>query len=202
MRGITLLTLLIFNHATNNGGFFLPIQVTDRHEVGYIELTAIGQFGLLRKARPGIPAHLHTGIDFKRPTNNYDDEPIFPIAQGTVISKRDDGPYAQLIIEHEGDEPFWTVYEHIAGIEVALFEPVTPDQPIARFMNLQELDRYGWQFDHFHFEVLKAPPIQLKVDGVQNPERLFASHTLTCYTEADLAEKFYDPMVFLKERLK
>ena len=202
MRSITLLTFLIFSHATNNGGFFLPIQVTDRHEVGHIELTVIGQFGLLRKARPGIPAHLHTGIDFKRPTNNYDDEPIFPIAQGTVISKRDDGPYAQLIIEHEGDEPFWTVYEHIAGIEVALFEPVTPDQPIARFMNLQELDRYGWQFDHFHFEVLKAPPIQLKVDGVQNPERLFASHTLTCYTEADLAEKFYDPMVFLKERLK
>jgi len=78
----------------------LPVDYGDRKDISRVQLTEIGEFGLMRKARVGIPAHFHTGIDIKRPGNNYHDEPIFPIAPGRVISKRTDGPYAQLIIEH------------------------------------------------------------------------------------------------------
>jgi murein DD-endopeptidase MepM/ murein hydrolase activator NlpD len=179
----------------------LPIR-TSGHSVNEIHLTAIGQFGLMRKPRPTVPAHFHTGIDIERPGKNYTDEPIFPITGGTVISKRDDGAYAQLIIEHEvNNTKFWTVYEHIAGIKVKAGQRVAPTESIARFMNKAELDKYGWQFDHFHFEVLKIAPVKLKHDPAK-PERNFASHSLTCFTKQDLDRCFYHPLEFLKSKFK
>ncbi|MEQ8417366.1 MAG: M23 family metallopeptidase [Imperialibacter sp.] len=192
--------LILLGH-TSQVEFLSPVNTANRRMVSQITLTDIGEFGLMRKERPGIPAHYHTGIDIKRPTRNYFDEPIFPVKDGLVISKRTDGPYAQLIIEHQdGTGNFWTLYEHIAGVEVELYQPVAPDRPIARFMNKKELDEYGWQFDHFHFEVLKTRPLALKPDSTK-PERHFSSYTLTCYTRDDLRKYFHHPMEFLKERL-
>lgn len=200
LKPLLLSHLLLLGH-TNQVEFLSPVNTTNRRMVSQITLTDIGEFGLMRKERPGIPAHYHTGIDIKRPTRNYFDEPIFPVKDGLVISKRTDGPYAQLIIEHQdGMGKFWTLYEHIAGIEVELHQPVSPDRPIARFMNKKELDEYGWQFDHFHFEVLKTRPLALKPDSTK-PERHFSSYTLTCYTRDDLRKYFHHPMEFLKERL-
>jgi hypothetical protein len=196
----TLLILILVFVPQDKLEMSLPINTPNRKAVSSLVLTDIGQFGLLRKERPGIPAHLHTGIDIKRPTKNYNNEPIFPICNGIVISKRSDGPYAQLIIEHDDQPKFWTVYEHIAGIEVELFEKVNTDTPIARFMNREELDRYGWQFDHFHLEILKKQPLKL-IRNSSNPERLFSSYTLQCFTVEDLTEHFYDPIQFLKFHL-
>lgn len=115
---LVLCAVIPVNAATE--GWYLPIGVTDRQSTDGIELTAIGTFGKMRKARPGIPAHHHTGVDFKRPNNNYTDEPIYPAAKGKVISMRDDGPYAQIIIEHTMADSvkLWTVYEHVAGITI------------------------------------------------------------------------------------
>ncbi|MDH5366877.1 MAG: M23 family metallopeptidase [Cyclobacteriaceae bacterium] len=179
----------------------LPITTTDRKAIHTVEITQIGKFGIVRKARTNIPQHLHTGIDIKRPNENYINEYIYPITSGVVISKRTDGPYAQLIIEHNKEgELFWTVYEHIAGIEVELYQPVKPNLPIARFFNHKELNTHGWQFDHFHFEVLKKRPISIR-STQSNPERLFTSYTLSCFTENQLQQHFYDPLVFLDEQM-
>lgn len=176
----------------------LPIRVENRKAIERLQLTEIGRFAVMRKGRTAVPAHFHTGIDIKRPSQNYINEPIFAVAEGTVISKRDDGAYAQLIIEHQnGKLKFWTVYEHIAGINVSLHARVTPGKPIARFMNKEELNRLGWQFDHVHFEVLKVAPLALKFDS-SKPERLFSSYSLICYSESDLDRYFYDPLTFLK----
>jgi hypothetical protein len=195
---LIILTILIISN--DRLEYKLPINTMNRKYINALALTDIGSFGLLRKERPGIPAHFHTGVDIKRPSNNYFNEPIFPIYEGVVISKREDGPYAQLIIEHGHNQMFWTVYEHIAGIEVELFENVNTNTPIARFMNKEELNKYGWQFDHFHLEILKKQPIRLKESGL-NPERLFASYTLHCYTLKDLNEYFYEPISYLKDNL-
>lgn len=162
-----------------------------------IMITRIGQFGLLRKPRPNIPAHYHTGIDILRPGDNYNDEPIFPIAAGKVISKRVDGPYANIIIEHEfEDKKFWTLYEHISRIAVSLNDIVNPKRPIACFMNKHELDQYGWQFDHFHLEILKVEPVMLRPDKA-HPERYYQAFTLVCYTKNELNHYYYNPIEFL-----
>jgi len=194
-----LITAILFFGFNTNPSFYLPINSLDRQSTRSLLLTSIGEFGLLRKERPGIPAHYHTGIDIKRPTDNYIDEPIFSINKGIVISVRKDGPYAQLIIEHGSNQKFWTVYEHVAGIKVSLNEYVTPNLPIARFMNKNELDKYGWQFDHLHFEILKTKPIIIKKDP-SNPERRYSTYGLHCFTKEDLSKYYYNPVEFLKRK--
>ncbi len=179
--------------------FYLPVKTNDRHSISNINLTNIGKFGLLRKARPKIPAHYHTGIDIKRPSNNYQIESVFPIIEGMVISKREEGPYSQLIIEHRlKNIKFWTVYEHIIDICVKIGDIVDPQMKIARFMNKYELNKYGWQFDHVHFEILKVKPVKIKVNP-SNPERCFMSYTLICYDENLLHKYFHNPITFFRK---
>jgi hypothetical protein len=180
--------------------WYLPIKTENRQSIENVQLTHIGQFGLVRRARPGIPAHHHTGIDFKRPNDNYLDEPIYPAANGVVISLRDDGPYAQIIIQHGlGDSAcLWTVYEHVAGIQTRLYDAVDPHVPIARFMTKKELDKYGWQFDHVHFEVLKVRPKKRRPDK-RRPYLHYGTYWLECYNPNDLDEKYYSPLEFLQK---
>jgi len=182
---------------------FLQVIVPPKQENYYknistIQLTEIGQFGLKRKARANVPEHYHTGIDIKRPGNNYNHEPIFPVAEGRVISKRTDGPYANLIIEHIIDEKtVWSLYEHIAGIKVSVGDWVKSSTPIARFMNREELNKYGWQFDHFHLEILKMKPLPLRPTE-KHPERLYNAYSLVCYSMDELNHYYYNPILFLK----
>lgn len=183
------------------GQIFIPISSANRNDFSKIKLTDIGQFGLKRTARSKVPEHYHTGINIKLPNNNYNNEPIFPLAKGKVISKRTDGAYAQLIIEHEiNGKKFWTLYEHIAGIKVKVNDFVSPTVPIARFMNKDELNRFGWQFDHFHLEIIKVKP-QPKQPDREHPERFYSSYTLTCYTVNDLQKYYFDPLEFIKNNL-
>lgn len=179
----------------------LPINSANRSNIATIKLTDIGQFGVLRKAREGVPAHYHTGIDIKRPGSNFHNEPIFPITEGTVISKRTDGPYAQIIVEHSTSELiFWSLYEHVAGISVEVGQLVSPHRPMARFMNKDELNRYGWQFNHFHLEILKIKPIPLEPDA-KHPDRFYGSYSLVCYTSQDLKKYYYNPFEFLSKNI-
>lgn len=181
---------------------YLPINLVDRRNISGIHLTEIGKFGLMRKARPNVPKHYHTGIDINRPNGNYASEPIYPIASGVVISKRTDGPYANLIIEHTiNGRKVWSLYEHIAGIKVSVAQNVNPNTPIARFMSRDELNKNGWQFDHFHLEILKIKPIRIK-PTLDNPERFYKSYSLICYTPTDLEKHYYDPLVFFREVFK
>ncbi len=175
----------------------------NRLSVEGLKLTSIGAFGLLRKARPGIPAHLHTGIDIMRPFDNYKDEPVFPIMNGRVISMRDDGPFAQIIIEHESDEDItiWTVYEHVSGIIVFPGDIVAPNDTVARFMSIEELNEYGWQFNHLHFEILKKSPHPIKTNS-NKPYYFFRTFNLECYTQEKLYEYYYNPLIFFKQYLK
>lgn len=175
-------------------GWRLPVD----YHPDSVRLTRIGQFGRLRRARPGIPAHLHTGVDIARSSRNYQNEPIYPVTRGRVVSRRDDGPYAQLIIEHgtETDDTIWSVYEHIAGIACGLGDSADPDRPIARFMNRAELCRHGWQFDHLHLELMKAPP-RLRDADPRLPFCRFTTYGLICYTREELAARYLDPLDFL-----
>jgi hypothetical protein len=180
----------------------LPIDIKNRKDISKIQLTAIGKFGLVRKERKTVPSHLHTGIDIKRPTENYDNEPIFPLSEGIVISKRTDGAYAQLIIEHQlNNKKYWTIYEHISGIKVNVNDLVKPEQAIARFMNKAELNHLGWQFDHFHLEVLKVKPMKL-IPSKLHPDRFYNSYSLICFKKEDLDKYYYNPLDFIAQNLK
>ncbi|MBN1760876.1 MAG: M23 family metallopeptidase [Chitinispirillaceae bacterium] len=194
-----ILLLGMFPVCADASPWFLPIQCIDRQSMECVHLTPIGRYALLRKARPNIPAHFHAGVDIKRPSNDYNAEPVFPAAAGKVISIRDDGPYAQIIIEHDdaGTRKVWTVYEHIAGITVRLNEQVLPMQPIGRFMTTEELDRYGWQFDHLHFEIMTVAP-RPRVPDASLPYRYFSTYSLACLTQEQLLYHYIDPLEFFR----
>lgn len=197
-----LLYLLAFILISIKSQVFLPIELTNRKDLSKIKLSEIGDFGLTRKPRLNIPAHLHTGIDILRPNNNYSNEPIYSIAKGKVISIRNDGPYANIIIEHEFENiTFWTLYEHISGIKVRVNDTVNPNIAIARFMNKEELNKNGWQFNHFHLEILKVKPLPLK--PIKNyPERFFKSYSLISFNAEDLNRYYYNPLEFFQQYLK
>lgn len=185
------------NHLCAQIIWLIPVNANNRESFDEIKLTAIGQFGETRIARSNIPAHLHTGIDIVRPGANYNYEPVYAIAPGRVISLRDDGPFAQIIIEHLYDDGklIWTVYEHVAGICVKSGQSVDPLMPIARFMNREELDEYGWQFDHLHFEILKVKP-RPQIPDERKPFCYFGTYCLECHNARDLHEKYIDPCGF------
>lgn len=196
-----LLALAFTQESQVTSTWLLPIQTTDRRIIPTIKLTHIGKFGEMRKARPTVPAHLHTGIDIKRPTPQRDNEPVFPAAPGRVLSIRNDGPFAQIIIEHilANGQKIWTAFEHISGIVTSVGQRVHPSQPIARFMNRAELDRYGWQFNHIHFEILKTGPKPVPPDP-KHPERFFTTYNLECYSKADLNCHYHNPIDFFREQ--
>ncbi|MFO7827663.1 MAG: M23 family metallopeptidase [Bacteroidales bacterium] len=190
---------LLINIGLNAQNFLLPVQLYDRSDLSLIQLTPIGKFGEIRKERPGVPEHYHTGIDIKRPKQNYKEEPIYSIGQGVVLSIRNDGPYALIIIEHNNNgNTFWTEYEHVAGIKVEVGDFVTEKTQIARFMNSDELNQYGWQFDHFHFEIFKVPPMRI-VPKESQPQHIYNTFNLICYTMDDLDHYYFNPIPFLKE---
>jgi murein DD-endopeptidase MepM/ murein hydrolase activator NlpD len=183
--------------AAQTCSWYLPIGTQNRQSWNEVKLTKIGEFGLIRKARPGIPAHYHTATDFMRPGDNYEDEPIFPAARGIIISQRTDGPFAQVIVEHAESDTVWTVYEHLAGVKVVVGDTVIPHQPLGRFMTKAELNKYGWQFDHLHFEILKHHPQPWK-PAPKTPMRFFKVYNLECYTKAQLEKYYYAPQAFFE----
>jgi hypothetical protein len=189
----------VFCCAAADSSWYLPINLQNRQSLEKLALTHIGAYGAVRKPRPGVPSHLHTGIDIKRPSGNYINEPVFPACRGVIISLRNDGPFAQVIVEHHIKDSIrvWTVYEHIAGITSVLGDTVIPEKPFARFMNKNELNNLGWQFDHVHFEILRKPPAPLK-SGQSNPFRRFNTYGLTCYNTEELNVAYYDPGEFFR----
>lgn len=197
MKTLLFITTLLF--PLSGESWKLPIESQNRESFRDMRLTKIGHFGMNRIARVRVPAHLHTAIDICRPDSNYVDSPIYAVGTGKVISMRDDGPYAQVIISH-GDT-IWSVYEHISGITVSAGDSVKSNTIIGRFLNQQELNSYGWHFDHVHFELMKKRPA--KRDTLPGQQNLhYATFALTCYTQKSLNENYYNPILFFRGKWK
>ena len=194
------LLLFIFSF-TPDVRLYLPVKVGDRTNSASIKLTGIGQFGLQRKARPTVPAHYHTGIDIIRPSKNYTDEPVYAAGKGKVISMRNDGPFSQIIIEHKinSKDTLWTVYEHILGIVCHTGDMVNENSTIARFFNKAELDKYGWQFDHLHFEIMKKKPLKLKAT-VRFPEYFYKTYAINCFSKEQLNNRMINPYAYFRKK--
>jgi len=178
--------------------WMLPVDVPDRRDLESVQTTAIGDFGHLRDARPGVPAHHHAGCDIARIGSVDEDAPVFAASCGRVVSIRGDGPFAQIIIYHPEDS-VWTVYEHVAGILAHLGQTVTAATPLARIMNRRELNRYGWHFNHLHFEVMRCEPMAMNPTS-ESPERRYRTYGTECRTLEELNARYWDPLLYLKRQ--
>ena len=66
-------------------------------------------------------------------------------------------------------------------------------------MNTIELNKYGWQFDHVHFEVMKIKPLPRKPDR-KRPSMYYGTYCLVCYNRNQLDEKYYNPQEYLLDQ--
>jgi len=196
------LPLLLLASPLTAATWYIPVRTLNRQDWSTVRLTSIGAFGIRRKARPKIPSHLHTGVDIARPSKDYEgEEPIYPAAPGKVVSMRDDGPFGEIILEHELEGvKVWTAYEHLVGIRIKTGDSVRPDMPMGRYMNRKELQKFGWQFDHVHFEVLKVEPRAFP-KRASLPYCSLATYDLLCFDAKSLTTHYWNPADFFSGRL-
>lgn len=194
--------VLLFVASVSALEWMLPLELENRQSWNEVRFTQIGHFGTYRKERPGIPAHLHTAIDLMRLVPDSVEVAIYAIAEGTVISFRDDGPFAQIIIEHvDNGDTLWSVYEHVGGVFVILGEEVGTETKIARYMNNAQLDRYGRHFNHLHLEIMKTAPPTREPHPTQESLK-FGTYCLVAYDKALLNKYYYSPEKFFNEKWK
>lgn len=177
--------------------WYIPANYRNIADPQKLQLTKIGAFGLLRKARPTVPAHYHTGIDIVRPDSQNNRQPIFPAKEGIVVSIYDNGPFSQVVIKHtDNNKNYWTVYEHLHVRISNVSKSVTPFDTIGYFFSKDELNRYGWQFNHVHFEILKVEPPKLTSASI-NSLRNYKTFGVLCFTREELYMRQENPLEFL-----
>ena len=86
----------------------------------------------------------------------------------------------------------YSVYVHVTNIKVNTGDIVGHTTHIADLMDKAQLDTYGWEFNHLHFEILKKPRVH-EINGN------YLSYSTRCKTKEDVLEHFHNPELFLKK---
>ena len=120
---------------------------------------------------------------------------VYAASNGKVVSIYAREPNRSIMIRHtlSTGAIVHSIYAHITNIHVSVGDMVDSDTVIAHLMNAEQLNRYGWFFNHVHFEILKAEP------RVGETGKLL-SYSVECRTEKQAKQHFYDPIAFLREQ--
>jgi len=176
----------------------LPIETADRQDWATVFFEHDALFKTKRAAFTNVKLHYHTGVDIQANGRHGKLDspgmPIFAVAAGKVVAIEDEVPQRRITIEHKLPDGtvVWSVYCHIAEERVVTHEVVSSETIIARRMNGRELDQHGWEYNHVHLEIQKK---LLDSEG-----EFYHRKTFTCYSEEDVDEYFYDPILFLKRQ--
>ena len=162
----------------------LPLKTTSRKDLSAIRWDPNGQF-MARRYK-----HLHTGIDLM---NQGAGEAVYAASCGKVVSLYATEPNKAVMIQHHlpSGQIVWTVYVHVTRIKVQVGDVVTSKTVIAHLMNENQLDKYGWTFNHLHFEILKRPR--------KNKAGKYLSYSTKCKTKEEVRMHFLDPIGFLEK---
>jgi murein DD-endopeptidase MepM/ murein hydrolase activator NlpD len=112
------------------------------------------------------------------------------MANGAVCSIHLSDPHPTVVVKHRlaDGSTLYTVYKHLAEIDVANGQQVTPATRIGRLYTADEARRLGGSYDHLHLEVRTA----------------FDDYGVASWltmTRRELDARFVNPLPFLKERL-
>lgn len=164
----------------------LPLSISPRK--GLNAMSRLKNAGFLDK-RFG---HLHTGIDLINPMGGSG-EKVYAAASGKIVSIYAKEPHLSIMIQHRlpSEETIWTVYVHVTKVKVKEGDLVRNDTIIANLMDKSQLNKYGWEFNHLHFEVLKYPRI--------SEAGRYLSFSTECKTKKEVEKHFYNPVTFLQK---
>lgn len=193
-KTIFLLTLISFvilaNSAISNSlspSIFwrIPLGAENRKSFNSIKWEKDAHF-----MSPRIGGHLHTGIDLMKSIHNVGAK-IYAASNGRVVSIYAREPHKAVMVMHQlaSGETIYSVYVHITDIQVSIGETVDSNTFIARLMNAEQLNKYGWEFNHVHFEILRGKP------RIETPGK-YLSYSVLCNTQEEVNKHFYNPVSF------
>ena len=164
----------------------VPFETDDRTRISTIRL--ISHFGAGRRSY--IKGHIHTGVDLIRRKGRPGDVHILPVARGVVCSIHLGAPHTTVVVRHKLKDggTLFTSYKHLAEVYVDNGEGVDTDTVLGRLFSRAEARKLGGNYDHLHFEVRK------KFDD-------YGVASWATMTRAELKERFYAPLKFLKKKL-
>jgi murein DD-endopeptidase MepM/ murein hydrolase activator NlpD len=167
----------------------IPLDVERRTDFGLIKWEKDAYF-----LSPRIGGHLHTGVDLMK-YNQDAGAKVYATSAGRVVSIYAREPNKSIMIMHKltTGESIYSVYAHITDVQVSVGDTVDSNSFIAHLMNVEQLDKYGWKFNHVHFEILKKEP---RVGETGN----LLSYSVLCRTKEQVDQHFYNPVSFLKEK--
>lgn len=118
---------------------------------------------------------------------------VFAAATGKVVSIYAAEPNRAIMIQHllPTGTAIYSVYVHVTNIKVSKGDIVRNTTHIADLMTKTQLDIYGWEFNHLHFEILKKPRVH-QVNGN------YLSYSTKCKTKEDVRKNFQNPTLFLE----
>ena len=162
---------------------FLPFA-SIKNKTNYEELIPrmLDGFGAYRTA-----GHKHAGLDIKGGFN----ESVYSIGIGIVKEIYGEFPYATVLIEHHlpNNEIVYSGYTHIEDIEVKVNQIVNQNTKLGRLFSEEEYKKTDFRENHLHFEVRKTIE---RYKGI----------SIKCFSMEELNRYFYDPAMFMKERME
>ena len=174
----------------------LPLNTIDRQDWSTVLLEPDAHFKAPRAPFGKVKLHYHTGVDLQNRSIVQSGEPVYAIAAGKVIAIEDSLPQRRITIEHilPNRTKVWSVYIHIINEQVKIGDSVDTETVIARLMTPVELEIYGMEYNHLHLEIVKKLP--------PPASNFYERKTFRCYTKEEVDEYFYDPEIFLKNRIQ
>jgi len=162
---------------------YMPFaSLKDRTDFDEMKPRFLDGFGAYR-----IAGHKHAGLDMEGDYN----EPVYAIGRGIVKAVYGAFPYATVLIFHflPDNERVYSVYIHIEDICVAVNQTVDCNTKLGRLFSEEQFLESGFYRNHLHFEIRKTFE---KYRGL----------SIKCFSMEELYRYFYDPLFFLKEKMK
>lgn len=177
--------------------WLLPLDTGDRTDWSTLLFEHDANFKDYRKTWNPRKPRRHTGVDLQ---NGGDwgrlggpGEAVYAMGPGRVFGIYGKPPNRRVIIAHQlpSGKKFWSCYLHVEAIRVRPGQRVDAWTVIARRLNSRELRKYGRDYNHLHFEILRRLP------PWRNHKYRWMSQY--CYSTKQVDRYFHNPETFLKQ---
>lgn len=165
----------------------LPFDVANRKDIKQIKVISI--FGDHRDSY--FKGHIHTAIDINPAKSKTSLVSVYPMAKGIVCSVHLGENQRTIVVKHKlaDGKVMFTSYKHLKEVYVSQGQQVNENTKMARLFTKQESKKYGGDYHHLHLEIRKT------FDD-------YGCASWLTMNQKQLDQRFYNPLIFLKTKLK
>jgi murein DD-endopeptidase MepM/ murein hydrolase activator NlpD len=167
--------------------WLLPFAVANRKDIQQIKIISV--FGDHRDSF--YKGHIHTAIDINPTKSKTELVSVYPMAKGVVCSVHLGENQQTIVVKHKlaDGKIMFTSYKHLKEVYVRQGQQINENTKLARLFTKQESKKYGGDYHHLHLEVRKS------FDD-------YGCASWLTMNQKQLDQRFYNPLIFLKTKLK